>query len=195
MRSLLRVVLAAGLTLGLIGSATSAEYKTLTDSPRDTNREGYSELAPDTLLLDGGNVTLWLKSDEWDINKKGAMGADVEFFSNRLDARIGVWANGDLAQKAPRSIVTDMVNRMKEITGGTWTPAEKVDLAGIPVYMSEGRDEYGNYYYKVYALERWGQKYAFAVRTDYDNRWNEWLNAELAYAVTHIHPTQWGPVR
>lgn len=170
------------------------DCKTLTDVPFDINWTGdctWDRPVHDIYVFDGGNIDMWTSTDTYRPNRRGAMGADQEYMRLALSSRLGVWANGRLENQAPRSIVNKMVRRMKGITCGTWTSAEAVNIAGIPAYKATGTDVFGNYWYEVYALKRWGQTYAFAVRTDYTNRWNTQLHDEIAYMVTHIHPTSW----
>lgn len=177
------------------GSAyTRPDYKTLTNVPTDTNwtdKATWERPVQTIYVYDGGDVTAWSSTDTYQMNRRGAMGADVEYMRDDLDARFGVWANGRIANQAPRSVVNSMVRRMKDITGGEWTSAKKVDIAGVPAYHAHGTDVFGNYHYEVYAVKRWGNTYAFATRTFHSNRWNKQLADEVNYFITHIHPTNW----
>ena len=119
------------------------------------------------------------------------MGSDREFINLDYDERLGVWANGQISELSPDSIVNTMVSRIKGLTCGEWTKAKAVNIGGVPASMATGYDAHGNYFYEVIALERFGNKYAFATRTPYNKRYSVERNTELAWMVTHIHPTSW----
>jgi hypothetical protein len=168
------------------------ECKTLTDAPRDINGEVWLCLdGPTFYSFDEGRVRLWTPNGDQPINKLGAMGADREFLNLEYCQRLGVWANGRIADKSPQAMVGDMVSRIKAITCGTWSKPMADNIAGVPVTRAYGYDEFGNYYYEVIALERFGNKYAFATRIPYKTRYSVHRNTELAWMVTHIHPTSW----
>ncbi|MGE0487843.1 MAG: hypothetical protein AB7S38_01380 [Vulcanimicrobiota bacterium] len=202
MRSLFRVALTVALAATVCLSAGADEMgsakmhgktcHTLTNTPFDINWTGFNTWDRSaTYPLDGGKVHMWLSTDTYRPNRKGAMGADEEYMRLGLRSRLGVWANGRVANQPPRAVVSQMVDRMRGITCGNWSSAEQVNIAGIPAFKATGTDAFGNYWYEVYALQRWGNTYAFAVRTDYSNRWNTQLHDEVAYLVTHIHPSSW----
>lgn len=210
-RSTQIALLMASLILGLVGSVsadpkptTSTKVKTyqtgvgyrqcqtLTNAPMDINSEQwFSHSGPRVYELDEGRVRLWAPSGRQPENSLGAMGADREFVNLEYSQRLGVWANGRLSEGSPRSIVTGMVGRAQTITGGTWTEPVETFIAGVPVAMATGYDLFGNYFFEVIALERFGHKYAFATRVPANERYSVKRNAELAWIVTHIHPSNW----
>ena len=168
------------------------ECKTLTDAPWDINGEQWLvHRGPTFYGFDDGRVQLWTPNGHQPINKLGAMGADREFLNLEYCQRLGVWANGRIADDSPKTIVGDMVSRIKSITCGTWTQPEDTTIAGVPVTRATGYDEHGNYFYEVIALERFGNKYAFATRIPYKTRYDVHRNTELAWMVAHIHPSNW----
>lgn len=169
------------------------ECKTLTNTPYDCNWTGQNtwQRPTDVYYFDNENVHMFTSTDLYRPNRMGAMGADQEFMRLALNARLGVWANGNLGNQAPRSILNSMVARMQKLTCGTWSSPQAVNVAGVPAYRVTGVDEFGNYHYELYALQRFGNTYAFARRTDYSNRWNTQLQDELAYMISHIHPHNW----
>lgn len=168
------------------------ECKTLTDAPFDINGEQWMcQDGPTYYDFDEGRVHLWTPNADQPVNKLGAMGADREFLNIEYCQRLGVWANGRIADQSPKGVVASMVKRIKGITCGTWTKPTATRIAGVPVTMATGYDEHGNYYYEVIALERFGNKYAFATRVPYKSRYSVHRNTELAWMVSHIHPSSW----
>ena len=168
------------------------ECKTLTNAPFDINGQPWiCQNGPTYYSFDEGNVHLWTPNGDTWVNKLGVMGADREFLNIEYCQRLGVWANGRIADQSTTGLVADMVKRIKSITCGTWTKPMETNIAGVPVTMATGYDEHGNYYYEVIALERFGNKYAFATRVPYKSRYSVHRNTELAWMVTHIHPTNW----
>lgn len=169
------------------------EFRSLTDAPYDVNgREFFCyQNGPLLYRFDDDRITLWTPTGRLPVNRLGAMGADTEFINVEYGQRLGVWANGRIADDSPQTIVSDMVARIKSITSGNWTEPTETHIAGVPVTMATGYDAFGNYWYEVIALERFGNKYAFATRTKYENRYNRYRNTELAYMISHIHPTTW----
>lgn len=166
--------------------------RTLTDAPWDLNGERWVfSNSPNVYELDDGKVRLWALNGRYPINKLGAMGADREFLALEFGQRLGVWANRRIAESSPKATVTEMVSRMSSLIGGTWTEPQETHLAGIPVTMSTGYDEFGNYFYEVISLERFGNRYAFATRVPYRFGHDARRRAELAWMVSHIHPTRW----
>lgn len=169
-----------------------SDCRTLTDAPFDIWGEQHrSTDGPAIYEFDEGRVHAWSPTDKYLVNRLGAMGADREFL--RLDAcqRLGVWANGRIAGVAPTSIVGDMVTRLKDLTCGNWSDPHEYNVAGIPVIRAIGVDGHANYYYEVYAFERFGNTYAFATRVPYKSRYHRKANADLAFLITHIHPSVW----
>lgn len=168
------------------------ECRSLTDAPWDLNGLQWNcDRSPRFYSFDEGRIHLWVPQGNQHINKMGAMGADREFLNLEYCQRLGVWANGRIADSSPKQLVGDMVSRIKGITCGTWTKPQATHIAGLPVTMATGYDEHGHYFYEVIALERFGNTYAFATRTPYKGRYNIHRNNELAWMVTHIHPTSW----
>lgn len=168
------------------------ECKTLTNTPYDINApQHHSDEGPAIYHFDRNRVHMFSSTDRYVHNKLGAMGADREFMRLEFCERLGVWANGRIAGQSPRTLVSEMTDRLRGLTCGTWTKPTEVNMAGVPVTMATGYDEFGNYFYEVIAFERWGNTYAFATRTPYKSRYHTGRNAELAYLVTHIHPSNW----
>ena len=97
------------------------ECKTLTDAPFDINGESWTccDSGPTCYKFDEGRVRLWTPNGHFPVNKLGAMGADREFLNVEYWERLGVWANGRVADQSPKAIVGDMVSRIKAITCGT----------------------------------------------------------------------------
>lgn len=141
--------------------------------------------------FDEGKVVMWTPEGRFPVNKLGAMGADREFMRLEYGERMGVWANGRIADQEPTEIVSDMVARIKGLTCGTWTAPKATYVAGVPVVQATGVDEYANFYYEVTAWERFGNKYAIATRVPYRSRYNTARNTELAWIVSHFHATNW----
>ena len=168
------------------------ECRTLTDAPQDISGLQWMCVdGPTFYQLDSGQVRLWTPNGDQPINRQGAMGADREFLNLEYCQRLGVWANGRIADQSPKAMVSGMVSRIKSITCGTWSKPKATNIAGVPVTMATGYDVYGNYYYEVIALERFGNKYAFATRSPYKSHLSRHRKNELAWMVTHIHPTSW----
>ncbi|MBI3924908.1 MAG: hypothetical protein HY319_05155 [Armatimonadetes bacterium] len=190
MRSIFRLVLGVAVAASLTASAAWGEvpYKTLTDAPRNLNGARSHVNVPVEWEMNRW-VEAWVPNDTYVPNLAGAMGADLEFFSFERAARVGIWAGKDIQEKSPKSIVGQMAERMQELTGGDWTTARNINVAGVPATQVTGVDVFGNYHYDLYALERFGQKYAVAIRTPYENRWDRDLNIDIAYLISHLHPT------
>ena len=169
------------------------ECKTLTNVPYDVNAQEHHAVwqGPGIYMLDNGRTHMWSPKDSYLRNKLGAMGADREYLNLDLSERVGVWANGRIAGKNLKSLVSGATSNMKNITCGDWSAPEQTNIAGVPVTMSRGVDVFGNYLYEVYALKRFGNTYMFATRTHYANQYNVDRNADLAYLITHIHPANW----
>lgn len=164
----------------------------LTSAPFDINGESWlCDRGPAFYQFDNGNVHLWTPNGHHPINKLGAMGADREFLNMEYCQRTGVWANGRIADQSPKSIVSNMVSRIKGITCGEWTKPKKETIAGVPVTRATGYDAHGNYFYEVIALKRFGNTYAFTTRRPYKSRYSVHGNTELAWMVSHIHPSSW----
>jgi len=168
------------------------ECKSLTDVVYDINGESWMCAdGPTFYSFDEDRIRLWTPNGDQPINKLGAMGADREFLNLEYCQRLGVWANGRIAKQSTKQIVGDMVSRIKGITCGTWSKPTADNIAGVPVTKAYGWDAFGNYYYEVIALERFGNRYAFATRVPYKSRYSVHRNTELAWMITHIHPTSW----
>lgn len=142
-------------------------------------------------VFDDGRIHMWSPTDAYLVNKLGAMGADREFLRLDVCERLGVWTNGRIAGTSPTTIVSEMTARLEALTCGEWTDPEEAYVAGVPVIKSTGWDEYGNFFYEIYAFERFGNTYAFASRVPYKNRYNTERNVDLAYLISHIHPAVW----
>lgn len=171
---------------------SKGEARTLTDAVWDLNGERWLfSNGPKMYELDDGRVHLWTLRGHYPVNRLGAMGADREFLTLEYGQRLGVWANRRIAGESPKSTVAEMVSRMSSLTGGTWTEPQETHVAGIPVTKACGYDEFGNYYYEVIALERFGNRYAFATRVPYRFRHDTRRNTELAWMISHIHPSLW----
>lgn len=141
--------------------------------------------------FDNGQVHAWSPTDAFLVNKLGTMEADREFLNLKACERLGVWANGGIAGSTPASIVADIVSKFKGVTCGSWTAPADYNVAGIPVTRATGVDVFGQYFYEVYALERFGNTYAFATRVPYRAMYNVKRNTDLAFLITHIHPAVW----
>lgn len=168
------------------------ECRTLTDAPFDIwGNQHRATGGPAIYEFDDDRVHAWSPTDRYLVNRLGAMGADREFL--RLDAcqRLGVWANGRIAGTAPTTIVNDMRSRLMTLTCGDWTEAHQYNVAGVPVTRATGVDTYANYYYEIYAWERFGNTYAFASRRPYKARYHVPSNTDLAFLITHLHPATW----
>jgi hypothetical protein len=168
------------------------DCRTLTDAPFYVWGDQHRTTGePAIYLFDEDRVHMWSPTDEYLVNRLGAMGADREFMRLADCERLGVWANGRIAGTAPATIVSDMTTRLMALTCGDWTDPEEINIAGIPVTRATGVDEHGNYFYEVYAFERYGNTYAFATRLPYEARYNTCRNTDLAFLITHIHPAVW----
>lgn len=168
------------------------DCRTLTDAPFDIWGQQHRAVdGPAIYQFDEDRVHAWSPTDLYLVNRLGAMGADREFM--RLDAcqRLGVWANGRIAGTAPTTIVSEMTNRLMTLTCGDWTDPHEYNVAGIPVIRATGVDTYANYYYEIYAWERFGNTYAFASRRPYKSRYHVASNTDLAFLITHMHPSTW----
>jgi hypothetical protein len=169
------------------------ECKTLTEVPYDLQGEEFFcyQNRPAFFYFDDGGVRMWTPDGRFPINKLGAMGADREFMRLEFAERMGVWANGRIADESPRAIVSAMQSRIKEMVCGTWSGPKATNIAGVPVTMSTGFDEHGNHWYEIISWERFGNTYAIATRVPYNTRLNTERNTENAWIVTHMHPTSW----
>jgi hypothetical protein len=168
------------------------ECKTLTDAPFDIwGHQHRCVDGPAIYVFDEDRVHAWSPTDEYLVNRLGAMGADREFMRVDECQRLGVWANGRIAGTAPTTIVSEMTARMSALTCGEWTSPYELNIAGVPVTAAHGWDVFGNYYYEVYAFERFGNTYAFASRRPYKSRYDVDANTDLAFLITHIHPSVW----
>lgn len=168
------------------------DCRTLTDAPFDIwGPQHRTTGEPAIYVFDEDRVHAWSPTDEYLINRLGAMGADREFLRVADCQRLGVWANGRVAGTAPATIVSEMTARLMALTCGEWTDPHEYNVAGIPVIRATGVDVYGNYFYEIYAFERYGNTYAFASRRPYKARYNVDANTDLAFLITHIHPAVW----
>ncbi len=168
------------------------DCRTLTDTTYDIWGEQHrSTGGPAIYEFDEGRVHTWSPTDAYLNNRLGAMGADREFLRLEACQRLGVWANGRIAGTAPTTIVGDMAARLQALTCGDWSEPHAYNIAGIPVIRAYGVDEHANYYYEIYAFERFGNTYAFATRVPYKSRYNVEANTDLAWLITHMHPTVW----
>jgi hypothetical protein len=168
------------------------DCRTLTDAPFDVwGNQHRTTHGPAIYMFDEDRVHAWSPTDEYLVNRLGAMGADREFM--RLDncQRLGVWANGRIAGTAPTTIVSEMSARLMALTCGEWTDPHELNIAGVPVITATGVDVHGNYFYEIYAFERFGNTYAFASRRKYKARYHVEANTDLAFLITHIHPAVW----
>lgn len=169
-----------------------SDCRSLTDAPIDIwGQKLHTTGGPAVYMFDEDRLHAWSATDAYLVNRLGAMGADREFI--RLDncQRLGVWANGRIAGTAPTTVVSEMTTRLMALTCGDWTDPHDYNIAGIPVTRATGVDEHANYYYEIYAWERFGNTYAFASRRPYKARYNVKSNIDLAYLITHIHPAVW----
>ncbi len=165
---------------------------TLTNVRHDINGQTHhGPHGPSTYVFEDGAIHMWSSTDRYYVNRLGAMGADREFLNPDYCDRLGVWTNGRIAGQSPESIVTEMTERFAELACVTWSDPAPDNVAGIPVIKSTGYDIYGNYFYEVYALERYGNTYAFATRIPYKSRYNVKRNTNLEYMISHIHPSTW----
>ena len=187
--------LALGLTLAasLTASVWAApNWRTLSDAPRNVDGAGLDKSRPVYIHESKGDVEISLPDDNWAVNKAGQMGADKEFFNEELGARLGAWAGDSLKDKQPRNIVNEWVNGLKGVTGGNWTTPKSITLGGVPVVQATGVDAFGNYYYRIVSYTRFGVTYAFALRSDYSQRWNRELSGTIAELVTGSHISSHG---
>lgn len=169
------------------------ECKTLTNVPYDVNAQDHHLVGdgPSIYVLDNGKTHMWSPKDSYLRNKLGAMGADREYLNLDLCERVGVWANGRIAGQDLNTLVSNATSNMQNITCGDWSEPEQTNIAGVPVTMAKGVDVFGNYLYEIYALKRFGNTYMFATRTPYSNQYNVERNTDLAFLITHIHPSNW----
>lgn len=168
------------------------ECRTLTDAPFDIwGHQHHSHSGPAIYVFDEDRVHAWSPTARYVVNRLGAMGADREFMRVEDCQRLGVWANGRIAGTAPATIVSEMVSRMSALTCGDWTEPYDYNIAGVPVTRATGVDVFGNYFYEIYAFERFGNTYAFASRIPYKSRYNVDVNTDLAFLITHMHPAVW----
>ena len=184
--------LALGLALAACLSTSvlaAPNWKTLTDAPRNTDGAGIDKSQPYLVKHSNGDVVIALSNDNWVQNKAGAMGADKEFYNEKLGARMGVWAGDSIKDKQPRNLVNEWVGNIKALTGGNWSTPKATTIAGWPVVQATGVDAYGNYFYRVVSFTRFGVNYAIAVRTDYTNRWSHDLDNDITHVVTDSHIT------
>ncbi len=202
MGRLFKLIIAVGVSTCLFVGPASAQpsrglnlkykcCKTLSNTPHNINGGRVHVIVPTTWSLNNW-VKAEISNDDMMENKRAAMGADIEYFSHLYGARIGIWANKDIQKRAPRSILARMSRRMQQLTGGKWSSIRSVNVAGIPASKVTGVDLFGNYHYELYAWTRYGQTYAMAVRVPYEKRWDSKFNSDVAYILTHIHPSyQW----
>jgi len=183
-RLALGLTLAASLTASVLAAPN---WKTLTDAPRNTAGVGLDKQRPIEFHDSHGEVVIPIQDDNWVVNRAGAMGADKELFNEKLGARLGIWAGDSIKDKQPRNLVNEWVTNIKALTGGNWTTPKATTIAGIPVVQASGVDAYGNYYYRVVAFTRFGINYAFALRSDYDQRWNRDLDNQITLLATGCH--------
>lgn len=183
-RAALLLTLAASLTASVMAAPN---WKTLTDAPRNVDGVGLDKASPRMVTHSGGDVVLAVGNDHWVTNKAGQMGADKEFFNEKLGARWGVWAGDSIAGKKPRDLVTEWSNNIKTITGGTWTAPKATTIAGIPVVQAYGVDVHGNYAYRIVSFTKFGVNYASALRCDYEDRNSRQIDADLTRFVTESH--------
>lgn len=181
------LVALAVVTLPL--TAWSAEYTTATDAKRDANGAQVSKwrgVKGVRYPLANGMIVLTMPNDVWAVNHS----ADpLEFLNDQRQARLGVVAQvADSGWTANRA-VADTVTKLKTAYGGTWAESRNVSVSGIPAVMASGYDVFGNYYYEIYGVERMGMQYLVWTRTPYENRWNQDLNADLAWVINNIHPS------
>ena len=171
----------------------NTECKSLTNVPYDLQGGEFFcyQDRPTMFYLDDGNVRMWTPEGRFPVNKLGAMGADREFMRLEFAERFGVWANGRIEDQEPRAIVTAMESRIKEMVCGVWSGPQATHIAGVPVTMSTGFDEYANHWYEIIAWERFGNTYAVATRVPYNTRYNTQRNTENAWIVSHMHPVTW----
>lgn len=168
------------------------DCRSLTDAPFDVWGQQHTVSGtPAIYVFDEDRVHMWSPTDEYLNNRLGAMGADREFMRIEDCQRLGVWANGRIAGTAPTTIVADMTTRLMALTCGEWTDPHEFNVAGVPMIRATGVDVYGNYFYEIYAFERFGNTYAFASRMPYEARYNRDANTDLAFLMTHIHPAVW----
>ena len=169
------------------------DFKTLTDAPQNLQGTEFFCYQRGNVFhsLDEDRIHMWTPEGRFVVNSAGAMGADREFMRPEFGQRMGVWANSRIQDQTPRATVTSMVDRIKELTNGYWTEPEETHIAGIPVTMATGVDDFANYQYEIIAWERYGNKYAMATRVPYNTRYNARRNAELAWIVSHMHPSTW----
>lgn len=171
---------------------TKTECRTLTDAPFDIWGNQHRAVdGPAIYTFDEDRVHAWSPTDLYLVNRLGAMGADREFMRLEDCQRLGVWANGRIAGTAPTTIVSEMTSRLMALTCGDWTEPMEDNIAGIPVIKATGVDVHGNYFYEIYAFERFGNTYAFASRRPYKSRYNVDANTDLDFLITHIHPAVW----
>ena len=182
-----------GLSLGLVASMclsawAAPNFKTLTDAPKDVNNNGTTTFEKHRRLsFSDGAAIITLPDSGWSVNHAGAMGADYELFNEKEQTRLGLWGGQSIESKAPRQLVGEWVNNLRSITGGDWSTPRNTTIGGIPVVQAYGIDAYGNYYYRVVSFTKFGQHYALALRTPYQNRWNTDLEHDIATMVINSH--------
>ncbi len=159
--------------------------------PYKIDKRGAGTDIQDTYLFEDGRIRMWTSDSRYYENSLGSMGADREFLHPTFCDRLGVWTNGDIAGHSPEHVVSTLVQRLEEVTCGTFTEPRLEHAAGIPVMASTGYDLFGRHYYEVYSWERFGNTYAVATRIPYNARYNVARNANLAYMISHTHPSSW----
>ncbi|MEW6284518.1 MAG: hypothetical protein AB1758_38240, partial [Candidatus Eremiobacterota bacterium] len=147
----------------------------------------YSVMRPVNRYMDNGRIVLSAPNDDWALNNQP--GGDINLFSEQRSTRLFVWADQIKPGMTPQRSVTNFINSTKAVVCGEWKGPEAVNVAGVPAYKGWGYDVFGNYYFEVYSLQRYGMQYTYALRTPYTNRWNTDLNADIAYFITHSHPS------
>lgn len=167
------------------------DCKTMTGRPcwatRDISGTGYSVMRPVNRYMDNGRIVLSAPNDDWVRNNQP--GGDLNLFSEQRSARMFVWADQIQSGMSPQRAINNFISGTKAAVCGEWKGPEPFNVAGIPVYKGWGYDVFGNYYFEVYSWQRYGMQYTLATRTPYTNRWDVGLNSDVAYFITHAHPS------